>query len=283
MTGGITITKSTAVVPADDSSTTVATVDPDIQSILDAQNEEIDNDLLQTPLLKIGQPLTREVQDEQAEAGEFINTAIGEGIGNKVEFIVAYYQKGRFAADRDTNRSYAANGTDVIPAHWADLVGEEFVGTRFDEYPDAEEQFKKRVNAKEIQWGKGPLISTTHVFTGLALVEDIETHEVELQPVRLSLQRTNVPAVRKWMNLRATKLRNKPFWEKTWLLETEKNSYDKGMAYNLKVKLGRSTEADEKEAAVALAHAVLAGRVVDNAEKDVEPTVEPDAKGGLGL
>jgi hypothetical protein len=197
--------------------------------------------------------------------------------------VVAFYQKGRFAADRDTNRSYAANGTDVIPAHWADLVGEEFVGTPFSEYPDAEEQYKKRVNAKEIQWGKGPLISTTHVFTGIALVEDLVTQEVELQPVRLSLQRTNVPVVKKWMTLRQSKLRNKPFWDKVFTLETEKKTYDRGMAYNLKVSLGRDTSAEEREAAVQLAQAVMAGRVADNAEGAVDAPVEPDAKGGLGL
>ena len=162
-------------------------------------------------------------------------------------------------------------------------MGEEFVGTPFAEYPDAEEQYKRRVNNKEIPWGKGPLISTTHVFTGLALVEDIETGEVELQPVRLSLQRTNVPAVKKWMTLKQSKLRNRPFWDKTFVLETEKKSYDKGMAYNLKVSVGRDTTADEKEAAVALAQAVLAGRVADNADGAVDAPVEPDAKGGMDL
>lgn len=171
----------------------------------------------------------------------------------------------------------------MIPAHWADLVGEEFVGTPFEEYPDAEEQFKKRVNAKEIPWGKGPLISTTHVFTGLALVEDIESGEVELQPVRLSLQRTNVPAVKKWMTLKQSKLRNKPFWDKTFVLETEKKSYDKGMAYNLKVSVGRDTTKEEKDAAVSLAQAVMAGRVADNAEGAVDAPVAPDAKGGIDL
>lgn len=221
------------------------------------------------------------MQNEQAEAGEFINTATGEGIGTKVEFVVAFYQKGRFAADRDSNRSYAANGTDVIPEHWADLVGEEFVGTRFDEYPDAEEQYKARVNRKEIEWGKGPLISTTHVFTGLALVEDPESGEVEMQPVRLSLQRTNVPAVKKWMTLRSAKLRNRPFWERSFILSTKKNTYDRGMAFNLEVALGRETTVEEKEAALALAHAVTQGLVQDNAERAVDAPVAPDAKGGL--
>jgi hypothetical protein len=224
------------------------------------------------------------VQNGDAESGEFVNTATGEGIGNKVEFIVGFYQKGRFAVDRDTNRSFVANGTDVIPDHWADLVGDEFVGTRFDEYPDAEETFKKRVNAKEIPWAKGPIVSTTHVFTGLALVED-ESGEVELQPVRLSLQRTNVPSVKKWMTLKASKLRNRAFWDKTFVLETYRKEFDKGVAHLLQVSLGRDTTADEKEAAAALATAVMGGRVADNAEAAAagDAPVEPEAAGGLAV
>ena len=197
---------------------------------------------------------------------------------------MAFYQKGRFASDKETNKSFAANGTDVIPEHWADLVGQEFVGTRFDEHPDAEEVYKARVNRKEIPWGKGPLISTTHVFTGIALVEN-EDGEVELQPVRLSLKRTDVPAVRKWMNLRQVKLRNKPFWDKTFVLKTEKKTYDRGMSYNIVVTLGRNTTAEEKQAAVALAEAVMDGLVADNAEgaASADAPVEPDAKGGLAV
>lgn len=258
----------------------VAVVDPEVQALIDAQAGEIDSDMLTTPILKIGQPLTREVQDESAEAGEFINTATGEGIGDKVTFIVSFYQKGRFAADRETNRAYVAFGSN-IPPHWADLVGEEFVGTPFAEYPDAEETFKKRVNNKDIKWGSGPLVSTTHNFTGLALVEDVETHEVEYQPVRLSLQRTNVPVVKKWMTLKASVLRNKPFWDITFDLGTERKQFDRGNAFLLKVSKGRPTTPEEKEAAVALAQAVVAGRVQDNSADAADAPVEPDAKGGL--
>lgn len=173
----------------------------------------------------------------------------------------------------------------MIPEHWADYVGEEFVGTRFDEHPDAEEVFKAKANRKEIQWGSGPPISTTHVFTGIALVEDPESGEVEPQPVRMSLQRTNVPTVRKWMTLRQSKLRNKPFWERTFILGTEKKNFDRGMSYNLTVALGRPTTAEEKEQAVALAQAVMSGLVLDNSETAAtgDKPVEPDAKGGLDV
>lgn len=265
----------------------VAGRDAELEAIQAQQDEEFDEGDLQIPILKIGQPLTKEVEAEQAEAGEFINTLTGDGIGSEVEFIVSYYQKGRFAADRETNKSYAALGTEVIPEHWEDLVGAEFVGTRFDEHPDAEERWKERVNNKEIEWGKGPLISTTHNYTGLALVspdEDDDEGEVELQPVRLSLQRVQMPGVRKINSLKRMSLRNKPFWEKVFVFKTEKKPFAKGSAYVLVPKLGRSTTSEERQLAGELAIMVRAGRVADNAEKaGGDSPVEPDAKGGVAI
>lgn len=267
-------------------STDLAVQTPEELALIQQQESEFDSDLFQTPILKIGQPLTREVQNEQAEAGEFINTLTGEGLGDKLGFVVAYYQKGRFAADQESGRAYVAF-SDAIPEAWADLVGEEFVGTPFTEYPDAEEQFKAAVNAKQREWGKGPIVSTTHNFTGLAIVSGVEGSDEadELQPVRLSLQRTNMPAVRKFLTLKRAMLRNKPFWEVVFDLGTEKKQFDRGAAHLLTVKLGRPTTPEERSIAAELAVAVAAGRVSDNsvqAEAGDKP-VEPDAKGGLGI
>lgn len=262
-------------------STEVATTEAQELALLQQQQEqEIDNDLFQTPILKIGQGLTKEVQAGDAEPGEFINTLTGESLGTKVSFIVSFYQKGRFATD--DGRAYVAFG-DTIPEAWADLVGESFVGTPFAEYPDAEEVYKERVNKKEIEWGKGPLVSTTHNFTGLALVETEDGDD--LQPVRLSLQRTNMPAVRKLLTLKKAALRNKPFWEKVFDLSTYKKDFQRGSAHLLDVKLGRATTAEEKAAAVDLAQAVVAGRVASNdaqADENAKP-VEPEAQGGLAV
>jgi hypothetical protein len=269
------------------SSTEVATAtSAEVEALQAAQEEEFGDDLFQTPILKIGQPLTREVQAEEAEAGEFINTLTGEGVGTKIGFIIAYYQRGRFGADRESGRAYVAFDQNIPPA-WADLVGDEFVGTPFTEYPDAEEQYKARVNRKEIEWGKGPLVSTTHNFTGLAIVSGVEGSDEgdELQPVRLSLQRTNMPAVRKILTLKKASLRNRPFWEKVFDLSTRKREFDRGSAHLLEVKIGRDTVADEKEQAVELATAVAAGRVSDNSasESAGDKPVAPDAKGGLDV
>ena len=260
-------------------------ISPEELASLQAQQEqEYGDDLFQTPILKIGQRTTKEVEAGEAEAGEFINTLTGEGIGTKIGFIVSYYQRGRFAADRDSGRVYVAFGA-TIPNTWADLVGEEFVGTPFDEHPDAEETYKERVNRKEIPWGKGPLISTTHNFTGLALVSGAEGEEDPApQPVRLSLQRTNVPAVRRILTLKKASLRNRPFWEAVFDLGTERKEFDRGPAHLLTVKLGRQTTPEERAIAAELAVAVSAGRTVDNQEAAAKTdAAEPDAKGGLGI
>jgi hypothetical protein len=107
----------------------------------------------------------------------------------------------------------------------------------------------------------------------------------ELQPVRLSLQRTNMPAVRKILTLKKASLRNRPFWEKVFDLSTYKKEFNQGDAHLLAVKLGRDTTAEEREQAVELAQAVAAGRVSDNAASAAEgdKPVEPDAEGGLAV
>lgn len=266
--------------------TEVATVDDAaLEALAAQQEEEFGDDLFQTPILKVGQATTREVRAEEAEQGEFINTLTGAGIGDKIGFIISWYQRGRFAAN-DDGRAFVSFDQNIPPA-WADLVGDEFVDTPFTEYPDAEETYKIRVNKKEIEWGKGPLVSTTHNFTGLAIVSGVEGSDEpdELQPVRLSLKRTDMPAVRKILTLKKASLRNRNFWEKVFDLSTYKKEFTKGDSYLVSVKLGRDTTADERQQAVELAQAVSAGRVSDNAEAAAEgdKPVEPDAKGGLDV
>lgn len=251
-----------------------------------AQSGEFSPGDISIPILKIGQPLTREVEEGNAEVGEFINTLTGEGVGKEIGFVISYYAKGRAGADRETGRYYVSNDFDIIPETWADFVGEEFVGTRFDEYPDAEETYKDRVNRKEIPWGKGPKISTTHNYTGLALFSALEDSEddVDVQPVRLSLQRTNMEAVRKINSMVQMKLRNQPVWSRVFDLGTAPKQFAQGRAHLLTVKLGRPTTEDERQEALEIAQAVLAGRVVANEEGNApsEP-VAPDANGGLGV
>lgn len=267
-----------------DASTELAVADEIAAQVAAAQAEEYDDESLQTPILKIGQALTREVQDGNAIAGEFINTLTGEGLGDAVEFIVAYYNKGRFASDKD-GRAYVSFDKN-IPAHWEPFVGEEFVGTPFSEYPEAEEQFKAAVNAKQRDWGNGPAVSTTHNYTGLVIVDGEEGPE--LQPARLSLKRIDVPAHRKLQTLLRAVLRGKPTWDAVFHLSTQKREFGKNAAYTINptdVKIVRKTESDERLIASQVAEAVLAGRVsaVGAEEALDDRPQEPAAEGALDI
>lgn len=267
-----------------DPNTELAVADEIAAQVAAAQAEEYDDEALQTPILKIGQALTREVQDGNAVAGEFINTLTGEGLGDAVEFIVAYYNKGRFASD-STGRAFVSFDK-TIPAHWEPLVGEEFVGTPFAEYPEAEEQFKAAVNAKTREWGNGPAVSTTHNYTGLVIVDGEDGPE--LQPARLSLKRIDVPAHRKLQTLLRAVLRGKATWDAVFHLSTQKREFGKNAAYTINptdVKIVRKTEAEERLIAAQVAEAVLAGRTRSVGAEDAleDKPVEPDANGGLDI
>lgn len=256
----------------------------EVESILAQQNAQFKNDTIRTPILKVGQPLTKEVTAGDAVPGEFINTLLGEGLGDQVEFIISFYNEGRFAVDPKTDRTYVAFG-ETIPEGWADFVGEEFVGTLFSEYPDAEEAFKKAVNAKEREWGSGAPISTTHNYTGYVkepVLEDAEDEENWL-PVRLSLKRTDMDGVRKINTIKQAALRNKPFWENVWILRTKSKEFRKGTAYLVDPKLGRKTTSDEKALAVELAQAVIQQRVASNDAAVVDEPTDPGNNGGLDV
>lgn len=277
--------KSTEVaIPDDQAALALATAAETAAEVAAAQAEEFDDDLLQTPILKVGQALTKEVQEGEAEAGEFINTLTNEGLGDTVQFIVSYYNKGRFASDED-GRAYVAFQSD-IPASWESLVGAEFVGEPFSEYSEAEEMFKAAVNAKEREWGKGPLVSTTHNFTGLVLVEGDEG--TELQPVRLSLKRTDVQAARKITTLQRAVLRNKPAWDKVLSLATKKKDFGKNSAFVINpsdIKMVRDTTPEERIAASEVALAVMHGRVNTTGAEEAlaDKPSEPDSGGGLAV
>lgn len=246
-----------------------------------AQQEEFDDSLMQTPILKVGQALTREVTEGEAAAGEFINTLTNEGIGDTVEFILSFFNKGRFASDKKTKRAFVAS-TSEIPDAWEPLVGAQYIGTPFTEYPEAEEQFKAAVNAKEREWESGPLVSTTYNFTGYVVVDN--DGETDYQPVRLSLKRTDVPAARKISTLYKTKLR-KAAWDGVFRLKTAKKEWDQGTSYvidPLSIKLVRETTPEEKQLGSELAIAVMGGRTQAVGDENDAPA-EPKDTGGISV
>lgn len=247
------------------------------RQLIEAQNQEFEasNVSFRAPLLKVGQPLTAQVKAGDAAAGEFVDTSQDVGIGTEVEFIIAYYNVGRFASDRKTNRGYSTTSA-IIPDSWAPLLGEQFVGTPFAEHPDAEERYKERVNNKEIEWGHGPLISTTHNYTGLVLVDD------QYQAARLSLKRTDMPAVRKIAQARGSFLRNKPLYNVVWNLSTYEKSFSSGSSWLINPKPGRQTTAEERELAFKLAVDAHAGNVSTNEDAaDAAPAPVPTPASAL--
>lgn len=253
---------------------------PEVLAIMNQQEEDFGELTLQVPILKLAQALTKEVKEGNAEPGDFVNTLTGESYGDTVDFIVAYYQRGRAATTPD-GRYLVSINDETIPESWADLWedGARWVGTRFDEHPDADEKYREAVNRKEKDWGKGPLISTTYNYTGLVLGDEDEGP----MPVRLSLKRATKSASDKIQTLRAAKLKNRPFWDVTFNLSSATKTYGRNDTFIINVKEGRATTAEEKQAATDLAIAVTGGRTADNSAAAVDVPVEPDAKGGLDV
>jgi hypothetical protein len=113
-------------------------------------------------------------------------------------------------------------------------------------------------------------VSTTHNFTGYALVPGLDPEDEEtLVPVRLSLKRTDVPAAKKLISLKKM-LRLKAFWDMTFDLSTALKASGRHESYIVQVKAGRPTTDEEKLLAVQLAQDVASSRVTDNSAAEVE-------------
>lgn len=252
---------------------------PEVQAIMAQQEADLGDVTLQVPILKLAQALTKEVKEGDAEPGDFVNTLTGESYGDTVDVVVAYYQRGRSATTPD-GRYLVSINEDLIPASWADLWekdGEQWVGTRFDEHPDADEKYRESVQKQEREWGRGPLISTTYNYTVLVVGE-----EGDPMPARISFKRATKSAHDKIQTLRAARLNGKPFWDKVFTLSSATKSYGRNDTFIVNVKESRDSEVDERQRATDLAIAVTGGRTADNSETaGVETRVEPDAEGGL--
>ena len=261
----------------------------ELEALQAAQAAQFDRDETpgRVPILKIAQPLTKGLRDLDAEPGDFIDTLMEESLGNRVEFIPAFYQLGRFYAPKGSGRVFSSMDFDTIPETWGEAPSpdgkgtlEAFVGTPFAEFPDAEERFKDRVNAKEIPWGSGPPIQTTHNFTGLVVVED-EDDEKIVRPVRLSLRSAQTKAARRIVQL--CKMRRGAMWDQVLDLTTKETEFTQGSAWILQVKPGRKTDHEERQAALALGLAASRAAVADNAEAEATAESAPVESKGLGL
>lgn len=271
----------------------MTTVNPDVEAVLAAQAKEYEGIELRVPILKVCQPLTKEVSAHDAEPGDFLNTLTGLSLGDKIGFIPAFFQKGRSLAVKDgphKGRYFVSIAQDTIPEQWADGLGEEWVGQPFTEHPQSEERYKEWVNADEKnEWGSGPKISTTYNYTGLALVsvllDDDDEEIVSLQPGRITFQRSTKKAHDKINSITRSILRAP--WDMVFDLSTKEETFGRNVSHIVVVKMGRETTALEKAKASELAVNVMRGVVADNSEEanapvEREKVAEPEGALGVG-
>lgn len=196
----------------------------------------IDRRDLVLPMVSLTQQLSRAVTEGDAQAGVFLNGLTGEDLGDELDIIVVKQFYGRFYSDEDNNSFSAVS--EIVPPHWP----EQWAGQRFDELAEAEEQYRERVNREEIEWGKGPQISTTHNYIAFKPGENL--------PFRLSLMRTNVPAARKINTM--IDFAAAP-WDHVIRLDAERRENAGRPFFVVKATQGRQTDAEERQAAIRLA------------------------------
>lgn len=261
--------KSKELEKLEDENVEIAEISDLEASLIEANQAEVDASEFVIPILKLGQPLTDEVTQGNASAGDFILGLTGQAFTPPVEFVVAGKGRGRFKPGRKGERTLVAYDTPNVP--WRD---DPFYGKPFAEHPDAEEQFKARVDAGQIEWGSGPPIQTTFNYTGFIIGEDV--------PVRLSLRRTSAPAARKWNTLLDAVLRGR-YWDQVFTVGSEQQRNDNGTYYIVTVTPSRKTTVEEKKAAIALAQALRDNKVTTVGDEDDGPTKPVDSNGGIDL
>lgn len=273
---------SKAVAKQEETSTELE-ISPEEQALIEANQEEVDASEFVVPILKLAQPLTGEVTEGDASAGDFILGLTGDVIAPPFNFIIASKGKGRFKPGGDGERTLVAYDTANVP--WQE---DPFFGKPFSEHPDAEETYSERANNNEIEWGSGPPIQTTHNYTGYVLPPDSWDEEADGEfpiqgiPVRLSLRRTSAPTARKLNTVLDAVLRG-GFWNKVFEISSVQKK-NKGTFYVVEATTKRNSTPAEKKAALELAQALRTQAVTTVGEEDTPvATQDVDAEGGIEL
>lgn len=240
-------------------------------ALINANAEDADDGDIRVPILKVAQALTKEVQDGDAQAGDFVLGLTGESFGNTIEFVVAAKGPGRIKLGRNGERTMVAD-TPTVP--WTD---DQFYGKPFTEHPDAEEQYSKRVNESggKIPWGKGPQIQTLYNLTGFIVNND---DPEETFPVRLSLRLTNKPVkdFKKSLDTFLNVFLRHQYHAQTVILKTEQKTNANGDRYFVPTfKKGRKTTKEERALAVQLGVAVKQQSVTAVGEEGVRDPEAP--------
>lgn len=262
--------KSKELVPPDTAAQELAELQSEADLLADEFKADLTRDEFTVPMLMLVQATSKH-PPEGSNPGDFVNALTGENYGKSIEFIVAAQHKGRFYTEGKGGRAYSAQGP-VVPNHWP----EKYRGQNFADLPDAEEQYRERVNSKEIFWESGPPIATTHNFVGVVAGHmDV--------PLRLSLMKASVPAATK---LKALLRIPRAPWDKAITVESFRDTNKNGEPFqNVKVELGRETEASERLAAVKVAQGVKAQNARYAGDESLEEAREAATKrdGALDL
>jgi len=234
------------------------------QALVSATQDDLGDDELIIPILKVCQPLTAEVGTGDAAPGDLLNSLTGENHGNIVEFIVAGFERGRFRTN-DAGDVVCTGREGSCPCH----------DTTYEECPDAEEQWKAAVNRGEKEWGKGPPCATTYNFTCILPGSEM--------PVRLSLMRSSAKAAKKLKTM--LRFARAP-WDQVFQLETKTAQNKSGKQYHtIVIKQARKPSDEERQAAVNLALALRQQKVnvVGNADDEEVAGERPEKSGEEGI
>jgi hypothetical protein len=259
-------------------STEVATAAENEQALAEAFHSDLNvqsGDLV-VPILKVEQPLSAEVGEGEATPGDLVNALSGENFGQKVEFTIAGFYKGRFRVDRDSGEIICAgpstdSNNQPLSCGCHDLP--------YPSCPDAEEQYSARANRGDIEWGDGPPVSTTYNFLGFVAGSEM--------PVKLSLMRASAKDAKKLLTM--LQFRPAP-WDTVFTIETyQRVSKTGGYKFQgVNIKQGRKATAEERQAAVNLAQAVRQNRVTEVGDEGdstgsaaTEKAAAEEVKGGL--
>jgi hypothetical protein len=265
-----------------ETSTELEVISDEEQALINANQEEVDASEFVVPILKLAQPLTEEVTNGNASAGEYILGLTGDVIEPPFDFVIASKGKGRFRPSReDGERTLVAYDTPNVP--WQE---DPLYGTPFAEHPDAEETYSALVNEGKQDWGSGPPIQTTYNYTGYILrpadLDPDEDFPVEGIPVRLSLRRTSAPTARKLNTILDGVLRG-GYWNKVFRIDSAQKK-NKGTFYIVTAEAARKTTPEEKKAALELAGILRTAAVTTVGEDESAAKVaDVDAEGGLDL
>lgn len=228
----------------------------------------LDQSEVTLPLVKLMQASSKDVKAEKATAGHFVNSLTGRDYGESAELIITFATKGRLYADKKTGQTHVTFA-ETAPANWPD----KYAGQRFDELGDAEEEWRRKANEDDGDWGSGPPVQTTRNFVGYIPDEGEPGRRI---PVRLSLKATSTPAALRIQSIIEWSLKA-PWHNVIELSATRESNAADQEYYVVHAAQGRATTTEERIEAVNLAGIIQANAENLRLTGDVDEAAEATA------